>query len=777
MDNMNSHNVNADVGLHIIFVDSEVDNYQDLISGSRAEIVLLDSDRNGIEQITETLAQSSNVSTVEILSHGRDNSINLGNSQLNADNVEQYRTKIASWSAALTENSDILIHGCNVAADVDGSDLITQLADLTSADIAASNNVTGSNAAGGDWVLEVVTGEIESQTALNSEGMNNYSSLLLTYNDSEYQLTSPDLTWLEAQAEAESLGGNLVSINDAAEQQWIVDNFAVSTARWIGLSDRNTEGEFEWSDGSTVDYTNWRINQPDDYGAGEDYGSISSFRNGGWNDLGDSSRLQGIVEIDRDDTVEIDSDDTVELDLELPDPTQTYFNRGSEYRLTSNTTWEQAQNEAEAAGGNLITINDVIEKQWVSQTFGTDRPYWTGLSDRDNEGEFTWVSGENSPYRNWQPNQPDSSTSDEDYTVINATPGDDRWNDVSNDESFYGIIEIPRSAGTISLADSNYTVSEDGGAVEVEVLRTGGDNGTVSVNYRTQDGSAQADSDYVSGAGTITFAPGETSKTINIPIIDDFIFEANESFSLVLDSVTGGATLNDPRTASIEITGFLEPSAPNPSDPGAGDLLPDLQIIESSIGEGFRADTTTQPGRVLLRFTTEVANAGDGALEVWADEAEGNTQDVFQRIYQADGTSRDVEAGGFTYFEPHGHSHFDDFALFNLREVNADGSVGELVASGDSKYSFCLLNIRQPFPELTENAIIADGRGGSSCDDVQGISVGYSDVYNSNLENQWIDITGVPDGDYWLETIIDPENRLLETNDDNNVSRVRMTIG
>ena len=111
-----------------------------------------------------------------------------------------------------------------------------------------------------------------------------------------------------------------------------------------------------------------------------------------------------------------------------------------------------------------------------------------------------------------------------------------------------------------------------------------------------------------------------------------------------------------------------------------------------------------------------------------------------------------------------------------MRRVNADGSVGELVATGDDKYSFCLINIRQPFPELTDSAIIVDGRGGNSCGDIQGISVGYSDVYNSGLANQWIDVTDVPDGTYWLETIIDPENRLLETNDDNNTALVQVTF-
>ncbi len=204
--------------------------------------------------------------------------------------------------------------------------------------------------------------------------------------------------------------------------------------------------------------------------------------------------------------------------------------------------------------------------------------------------------------------------------------------------------------------------------------------------------------------------------------------------------------------------------------------MPDLQIIESSIDEGLRVDNTTIPGTVLFRFTTEVANGGNDPLEVWADEVQGNTQPVFQRIYQTDGGSEDVASGGFSYFEPHGHSHFDDFAVFNLREINPDGSVGDLVATGDSKYSFCLLNVRQPFPELTSNAAIADGRGGDSCGDIQGISVGYSDVYNAELENQWIDITGVADGNYWLETIIDPENRLVETDDQNNAATIQVSV-
>ena len=51
---------------------------------------------------------------------------------------------------------------------------------------------------------------------------------------------------------------------------------------WIGLHDRNTEGTFEWVDGSTVSYTNWNSGQPDDYW-GEDCAHL--YTTGYWNDM------------------------------------------------------------------------------------------------------------------------------------------------------------------------------------------------------------------------------------------------------------------------------------------------------------------------------------------------------------------------------------------------------------------------------------------------------------------------------------------------------------
>ena len=59
---------------------------------------------------------------------------------------------------------------------------------------------------------------------------------------------------------------------------------------------------------------------------------------------------------------------------------------------------------------------------------------------------------------------------------------------------------------------------------------------------------------------------------------------------------------------------------------------------------------------------------------------------------------------------------------------------------------------------------------------VQGIDVGYADVYSRDLPNQWIDVSSVPNGDYWLEITTDPDNRIQESNETNNTDYRRITL-
>ncbi|PSB09561.1 hypothetical protein C7B62_12780 [Pleurocapsa sp. CCALA 161] len=148
----------------LLFIDSAIENYQSLIdlATPSSEIVILDSLQNGIEQISKQLAQYHNLESIQIVSHGQAGSVQFGNSQLNLDTLDFYDEQIKNWGNALSEKGDILFYGCNVAIDQDGKDLIQELSDITGADIAASKDLTGNSALGGNWDLEIQTGKIES---------------------------------------------------------------------------------------------------------------------------------------------------------------------------------------------------------------------------------------------------------------------------------------------------------------------------------------------------------------------------------------------------------------------------------------------------------------------------------------------------------------------------------------------------------------------------------------------------------------------------------------
>ncbi len=91
------------------------------------------------------------------------------------------------------------------------------------------------------------------------------------------------------------------------------------------------------------------------------------------------------------------------------------------------------------------------------------------------------------------------------------------------------------TATKIFFSPDYYSVLENVGEFEVTVARQGADlSQTVSVFYTTEDGTAVAGSDYEGASGTIVFAPGETSKTIRLRVIDDDIFEEDEHFYLHL---------------------------------------------------------------------------------------------------------------------------------------------------------------------------------------------------------------------------------------------------
>lgn len=153
--------------------------------------------------------------------------------------------------------------------------------------------------------------------------------------------------------------------------------------------------------------------------------------------------------------------------------------------------------------------------------------------------------------------------------------------------------------GVVSIESSVVNVKENQGLAAVRILRSQGSDGFVSVDYATFSSSAMAGEDFIGQSGTITFAPGETEKTVLVALVDDAIPEANDVFGFAIDNVTGGAVLLAPRTATVTITDddVPLPSYPSFADPsgltlnGSALVVDELLMINGeasgSIGSAF----------------------------------------------------------------------------------------------------------------------------------------------------------------------------------------------
>ena len=101
---------------------------------------------------------------------------------------------------------------------------------------------------------------------------------------------------------------------------------------------------------------------------------------------------------------------------------------GHAYKSIHCKSWHDANSQAVAEDAYLVAINDAAEQKWLSEIFGW-HPYWIGLTDFTEEGEWTWTNGEPTTYTNWAPHEPmDDDRGEEDYVVMFG-----EWSDVSTE--------------------------------------------------------------------------------------------------------------------------------------------------------------------------------------------------------------------------------------------------------------------------------------------------------------------------------------------------------
>jgi fimbrial isopeptide formation D2 family protein/uncharacterized repeat protein (TIGR01451 family) len=166
----------------LVIIDRAVEDYESLIrdltgrdeSDRTIEVVLLDADSDGIEQLSNLLSEYSDLDAIHLISHGEDGSFRLGDTWVNETTLQSNAGAISAWGEALSETGDILLYGCDVAESSEGRDLVDGLAALTGADVVASEDETGAAHRGGDWQLEYASGSIETEIVTSSDFQQSY---------------------------------------------------------------------------------------------------------------------------------------------------------------------------------------------------------------------------------------------------------------------------------------------------------------------------------------------------------------------------------------------------------------------------------------------------------------------------------------------------------------------------------------------------------------------------------------------------------------------------
>lgn len=236
-------------------------------------------------------------------------------------------------------------------------------------------------------------------------------------------------------------------------------------------------------------------------------------------------------------------------------------------------------------------------------------------------------------------------------------------------------------------------------------------------------------------------------------------------------------------------------------------LLPDMTATDDIIVQQH----TETPG--MIRLSNATPNIGWGPMEIhgsnncWCDtvsvpcstsvcpNGDPVTQQLTQRIYEKNGptiTSIDtLTPGTMSYHPTHGHVHINGWSQFKL--VKEDTTIASplnwpVIATG-AKVSFCLINLgdcsnnngwcEDTLGNTITMADIPNAPFGvvSGCGQDQGIYTGMLDIYDQNLPDMFIDLTGVCNGDYYILSITDPDNNFIEQNENNNwcIAPVQLT--
>jgi hypothetical protein len=222
----------------------------------------------------------------------------------------------------------------------------------------------------------------------------------------------------------------------------------------------------------------------------------------------------------------------------------------------------------------------------------------------------------------------------------------------------------------------------------------------------------------------------------------------------------------------------------------------------------FPSEKAEEGAQNCLRFDQVFANVGEGTMEmrfVVPHDPNSSAHNIFQRIFRSDGGFDERFAGEWEFHPAHQHYHFLGFGISKLWRADSSGNrvdslpirsrrlelrgkhtptVGVPIRTG-RKVSFCMADttidswLQKRNGPRTYTAPDCLFPALSDADNdylIQGITSGWADTYDWYLPDQYIEVSGLPDGYYILETTVDPDNSLVEADETNNCGSVLIRL-
>lgn len=730
----------------IVFIDSHIANFQTLTAQlpHRTEAILLNAEHHGINQILMALRGRTNLSAIDIITHGSPGTITLGSGVLNNDNIDDFAQQLEQIGQHLEEDGDILLYGCEVAKGESGQVFIERIAQLTRAHLAASTNLTGSAELNGDWVLEAHMGKIQAEALQFS-----YEGVLAiidgTPNDDTLTGTAEDDVLTGGAGNDLLIGGGG---NDVANFLGNHDEYQLSTNEIgkITVRDMNTANGDEgtdtlddamvlrFADGDYVaDVGNrggeFRVNTTTDNSQATS--AITTLNDGGfvvsWSSFNQDGSNNGIY------AQRFNSDGTA---------------RGGEFQVNTTTTNSQT-------GSKIVTLADGgFVVSWES--FGQDGSDYGIYAQRYNANGET-VGGEfrintTTAFEQWE------------HTVTTLADGGFvvSWESFNQDGSGYGIYAQRYNADS-TVQGSEFRVNTTTANFQENPTITALADGGFVVSWMSFNQDAASTYGIYAQRYDVDGSPHGTEFRVNTTTVGDQWF---------------------PKIAALTSGGFVVSwESFNQDGSGFGIYAQRYDASGAVAGGEFKVNTTTISDQIGQKIT---ALADGGFVVSWTsfNQDATSTYGIFAQRYTADGVAMGEEIqvnttsnfdqftggitalgdGGFVISWQSSHPGGSDFNIYAQRydaEGNQVQSVVQLSPLNTGSNQAPLLNTALIDQAVTFGNNLSYNLG-SSFGDPNGDTLSYSaTLTNGDPLPAWLHIDGVTGSISGMPTIDDRDTYSL----------------